>query len=250
MQGSSLEGSSLDQPYNEIDLRERLWRVFSEPVSSFAGVLDREGWRDWCVPVLAVCLVMLAGNYITLSIVADVEGTAVQEQMQGMSELQRQQFVQYVEMYREHGWIISPLVEPFFFMTLLGLVLLIFTRFLFNREMTLRQALIVKAYASLIVIPETLVRTGLILALGTATVSMGPGVLLSDAMAASFLGKVLSGINVFDLWQVWVVATGLHVLANVPLKRAVITLGVLWGLWIVGGVVVEIAGMSLAPAAG
>lgn len=249
MQGSSLEGSTLSQPYAEIELRERLWGVLTTPVSSFAAVLNREGWRDWCIPVLVVCLVMMGGNYLTLSVVADVETPAVRQQLQDMSELQRQQFVQYMEIYRAHGWATMPLVGQFFFLALVGLVLLIFGRFLFNGDLSLRQALIVKAYASLVMVPEAIVRTGLILVLGKASVYTGLGILVTDGMAATFWGKVLIGINFFDLWQVWVVSIGLHVLADVPFKRTVVVLGVFWGMWIVGGAAVEVAGniIELAP---
>tara|TARA_Y100000588_G_scaffold149053_1_gene163091 strand:- start:41 stop:793 length:753 start_codon:yes stop_codon:yes gene_type:complete len=250
MQGSSLEGSTLSQPYEEMELRDRLWGVFTAPLGSFAAVLGREDWRDWCVPVLIACLMIMGGNYLTLAVVADMESPAVQEQLRDMSEVQQQQFLQFMEVYRAHGWAIIPLVEQSFYLALIGLVVLVFARFLFMGDMSLRQAFIVKGYASLVMAPEAIVRTGLILFMGKASVQLGPGILVSQEAAETFWGKVLMGINVFDLWQIWVIAVGMHVLANVAFKRTVVVLGMFWGMWIVGRAALEVAGSIMEAAPG
>ena len=54
----------------------------------------------------------------------------------------------------------------------------------------------------------------------------------------------------FDLWQIWVIAVGMHVLANVAFKRTVVVLGMFWGMWIVGRAALEVAGSIMEAAPG
>ena len=108
-----------------------------------------------------------------------------------------------------------------------------------------RQMLVAKAYASLVLIPEWLVRTLLMRARGTPQVHTGPGVFVGEEMAGGFFGRLLLGINLFDLWQLWILGVGVAVMARAPEKKVLAGLLILWLLWISFGAAIE--GMAPRP---
>lgn len=232
----------------DLTLPQRLLCVFYAPRASFEAVVERENSHDWLVPVLIACAVGLAAHQLTLDIVADLEAPAVQEQMEQMSEEEREQYVQGVQVLRTHGWMMVP-IGLFISLVVVSVVVLMVARFLFNAEVTYRQMLVVKGYASLIAIPEWIVRTPLMLVGGSAEVHTGLGAFVPEAMAGTFAGRLLSAVNFFDVWQLWVMGVGLSVMTGVSTKKALITLLVLWGLWIAGGAAVESAASGMGPGA-
>jgi len=228
----------------EMNLQTRLLRVFHDPGRSFSAIVGRESANDWLLPVLLACLVGMAAHFLTVDLVADLESPAAREQMAEMSEAEREQYVQGMQMLRQHGWMMVP-IGMFFSLVVVAGVLLIFTRYLFDGEVSYRQMLAIKGYASMVLIPEWIVRTPLILAQETADVHTGPGAFVPAEMANSFFGKLLIGINLFDLWQIWIMGIGIAVMSRASAKKATLMLLILWALWIIGGAAVEstVAGM-------
>ena len=200
----------------EMNLQTRLLRVFHDPGRSFSAIVGRESANDWLLPVLLASLVGVGAYFLTVDLVVDLESPAAREQMAEMSEAEREQYVQGIQTY---GWMQMP-VMMFFSLAVVSGVLLMFTRYLFDKEVSYRQMLVVKGYASMVLIPEWIVRTPLILIQETADVYTGPGVFVPAEMANSFFGKMLIGINLFDLWQIWIMGIGIAVMSRAPVKKA------------------------------
>ncbi|MBT4499909.1 MAG: hypothetical protein HOC74_19430 [Gemmatimonadetes bacterium] len=228
----------------EMNLQTRLLRVFHDPGRSFSAIVGRESANDWLLPVLLASLVGVGAYFLTVDLVVDLESPAAREQMAEMSEAEREQYVQGIQTY---GWMQMP-VMMFFSLAVVSGVLLMFTRYLFDKEVSYRQMLVVKGYASMVLIPEWIVRTPLILIQETADVYTGPGVFVPAEMANSFFGKMLIGINLFDLWQIWIMGIGIAVMSRAPVKKATLLLLILWGLWIMGGAAVESMASGMPPA--
>jgi hypothetical protein len=232
----------------ELSLFARLVRVFYAPAQSFAAVLGRETAHDWLLPVLLTCLVGLAAHHLTLDIVANAEAPQIRRQLEQMDQERRQQYERSVEMLRAQGWAMIP-VGLFTSLVVVGGLLMVLARWPFGAEVGFRQMLVVKGYATLVVAVEWLARTALILATGNPLVHTGLGAFVPQAMEQTFAGKVLIGVNFFDLWQIGVLGIGLGTMASVPAKRAFFALLALWLLWLMGGAAVEVATQGMAPAA-
>ncbi|MFT5085715.1 MAG: hypothetical protein ACI906_000286 [Candidatus Latescibacterota bacterium] len=237
--GDKMEGSGFAA--KEASWLERFQRVFYAPKTSFTAVVGRESAWDWLLPITFTCLVALAAHYVTVDVAGSLDTPAVQERLDGLDEAQRQQYTRSVEMLRTQGLTMIP-VGLFTSLVIVGGLLMAVARFIFHVELSFRQALIIKAYATLVVAPEWLVRAVLILAADSPFVYTGPGVFVGDAASATFFGRVLLGINFFDIWQVWIMGAGLAVLGGIGIKRATWALGVLWLLWLLGGSGLELLG--------
>jgi len=244
MTGFTSGGPSFAQ--EDLSLLARLLRVFYDPRRSFAAVAGRESAHDWLLPVLLACAVGLVAHQLTLDLQADLESPEVQEQMENMSEEEREQYAQGMQMLRTYGWMMVPL-GLFTSLVVVAVVALLLVRNLFDADATFRQMLVVKAYASMVLVPEWVVRTLLMLARGSTDVHTGPGAFVPEEMARTFTGRLLIAVNLFDLWQIWVIGIGIAVLAGASHKKAVLSLLVLWLLWIAGGAIAE--GAAPAPPA-
>ena len=238
MQGYDPQRPSFASGFEAGDLRERLVALFHAPGASFAAVVQRETWQDWLVPVVLVSVVGLLSHFITLPVIADLEAPAVQEQLQRMDEEERKRYVESMELMRTQGWIMVP-IGTFTSLVIVAGVMLALARAVFRSEATFQQMLVVKGYASVVVGVEWIVRTLLILVEGTSLVHTGLGVFVSEEMARTFAGRVLIGVNFFDLWQVYILGVGIAVMGAVPIRKAVYSVLVLWGIWVVGGAAVE-----------
>lgn len=80
---------------------QRMVNVFSAPQSSFAAVLGRESALDWLLPVAVTCLVGLGCHYLTIDTVSSLDAPAVQEKLINMSEEERAQYEQSVQIDRK-----------------------------------------------------------------------------------------------------------------------------------------------------
>ena len=221
----------------DLSLFARIQRVFYAPSTAFAAVRGQESAHDWLLPVLLVCAVGVGSYNLTL----DVGAPDVQE-LEGLDEAERQQ----AEALQAHGWMVVP-VGLFFSLVVVGGVLLMLARSVFQAEVSYRQMLVVKAYALLVVAIEWVVRVVLVLATGDLGAHLGLGLFLSEEAAATFGGRILTALNPFDLWQIGIMGIGLSVLADAPVRRATLSLGLLWLIWVFGGVFIEVISQSVPP---
>ena len=227
-------------------LFERLQLVFYAPHTAFLEVRGRETAHDWLLPTLLVCMVGLAAHHMTIDTVTDLQNPAVQRHLEGMDEEGRQRYEQSAAMLRAHGWMQIP-VGVFTSLVVVGWVLMAMARSLFQVEVNYRQVLVVKAYAALVVAAEWILQSVLVWSTGDPTLHLGLGILLSDEVAASFVGRVLMAANPFDVWQIAIMAIGLSAMLDVPKEKATIAILLLWMFWLVGGVGVETMSRNMLP---
>ena len=232
-----MQNTSFTAGYEELTLQDRLMRIFYAPKSSYEAIRENPTTNDWMVPVLLMCLVGIGANYMTLSVTSDPGLPAMQDELRKLSEENMDKVIENLENYREHGWIGQPLVNSFSTVVLVGLVLFGLGRWVFRADVSLRQMLLLKAYANVIAVVEIIVRTPLMLINQQPMVRLGPGAFVGDEMAKSFFGKLLIGANIFDIWQAIVIGIGLGVMVQVPPKRTIATVLVLWGIWIMMGAI-------------
>ena len=236
--------------YENLSLGDRLARVVYAPRTSFEAVRDGPTSQDWLLPVLLMSLVWIGSNYATLSVTADPGLPAMQERLNGLPEEQRQQALQNLETWREHGWMTLPLVNGFSTVVCVGLAMLAVGRWALRADVSLRQMLTLKGYAAVIVAIEKVVSTPLMLIAQKPFIHLGPGAFVGKEAAGTFMGKLLIGVNLFDLWQVFVIGTGLSVMAQVPVRRAQAVVLFLLVFWLAMGAAVPEPPGPFPPEAG
>jgi hypothetical protein len=244
MQGPTLE-DAVDE-YGEMGMMERLQRLFYSPMVSFVSVRQRCEWPDWMIPSLAVCLAGLLYYYATAPVVLNPETPAIQQQMEQLSEEQRQQMLNNMQLMREQGWMMVVTGTLTSLMLVSG-ALFILARSVFRAEVSFTHMLVIKGYASVAIMMEWLVRIPLTLASGVSMVPLGPGIFLPDEAAGSWIANLLIGINIFDMWQVALMAIGLAVFGRIPFKRALWGVLGLWLMWVTSSATMATIAYQMAP---
>lgn len=63
---------------------------------------------------------------------------------------------------------------------------------------------------------------------GGASVSVGPARAFDPDTASTLLVGTLVRLDLFTLWVTWLIAVGIHVVAKVPMGKALIAAGIVW----------------------
>lgn len=214
----------------------RILRLFHAPRRAYEPIADGGNWPDWVLPVALVALFWAGHNLAGLDVVAP-DPPAAMAGWEQLTEEQRELATRGLEVWRGHGWYSMPVISSFTSLALVALALLGISRWVLRVEVTLRQTLAVKAYASLVAIPQWILLTPLVRA-GNSTASpmtFSPATLLANGDTDVRLSQFLSALNVFDLWQAIVVGVGLAVMTQAPQKRAIAVVIILWVAWIALG---------------
>jgi hypothetical protein len=130
--------------------------------------------------------------------------------------------------------MVSTPITMFIMALIFGAIYLLIGRLVLGGELAYTQMLCIHAYTSLITILQLIVLTPLRQAKDEMIVALGPGLLLSDEMLETFVGKMISLVDIFMLWEIAVAAVGLSVLAKAPFGKALTPLLVLWVLYLIG----------------
>jgi hypothetical protein len=232
-----MENIPFSSDFEDLPLWERMKRIFHAPSSTFQAVRSDPGFHDWFLPTAVMVIVWVGTNWLTLDIITDPNLPAFREHVADLSSEDRQQVIAWMDMTREHGWISLPLVAGLAYLVMISLVLLAISRWVFRSDVTLRDMLVVKAYASLITAGEFCVKALLILLYNKSQVLLSPGAILSPEMQETLIGRILVGANLFDLWQACVMGIGVSVMIGMPHRRGMAVIAGLWGMIVVFGAV-------------
>lgn len=234
----------------ESALGERILRLFHAPRRAFEAVADGGSWADWVVPVALVAGFWSAHNLACLAIVAPEPPSGLPGWEQ-LTEAQREMAAKGLQVWRSHGWFSMPFATAFSSLALAALALLGVARWILRAEANLRQMLALKAYASLVEIPQWILLTPLVRAghAHASPLSFSAAALLpAEAMGGTF-GRFLSGLNLFDLWQMWLVGLGLAVMTGTRPRHATAVVLTLWLAWLALGSLLPALAPEAPPAA-
>lgn len=212
-----------------IGIAGRMIRALTAPGQTFSSVRERMTWQDWFTPTLVTVVAGIVAGMLALPEAMEAGSEMMQEE--GMTEEQRAAMEQ-IRAAAPAMTIVSVPIVSFLVLFFLGGVLLLLANPILGGEANYGQMLAVTAYASLVKVIQAIVTVPILLATGSLVV-FGPGLLLPEEMLATFAGRLLSGVDIFTLWQVLLMAVGIGVMAGCSTRKALFPLLILWALWIV-----------------
>jgi len=95
-----------------------------------------------------------------------------------------------------------------------------------------KSVLSVCSFSLLVKILEYIIKVPVILINNSAKVHIGPAAILPLDWEYSPLYNLFSKIDVFSIWIVILLIMGLAIVLDIPRKKTVITIGYLWGIWL------------------
>ena len=240
-------------PLEQTGMIDRMIAVFRSPRRAFEAVADGGRWTDWVLPVALGAGVWAAHNLATLSLAAPGEPAAI-EGWEQLDEREKEYTTTRNQQWRTHGWISSPLVARFSSLAAAALVLVGLARWVLRSEAGLRQMLAIKSYASVVCVPQWILLT-LLVRIGacpplvpfSSPAVFHAGFLLPDGAEASFAGRFLMGLNLFDLWQAVLLGIGMAVVTGSPRGRALAVVLVPWLIWTAMGALAAPGAVAVPP---
>lgn len=225
---------------DDVGLLGRMLRTFYAPAETFEAVQRRHSHMDWLVPVLLAAIVATGTQYMNLPIQQKMQAKAVAEMSAGKNMTDEQIAQQRAVMEKMSGFssvasLVGVPVVTFIMVFIFSGVLLLIARFGLGGDVSYGQMLAVEGYSMLISVPQNIILTPIREARETLMVTLGPGLLLGEEMGATFIGRVIGGIDIFQLWQIVVIAIGLSILARAAFGKTLGMLLAVWAVFLAGG---------------
>lgn len=225
----------------------RWFQVFYSPRKAFAGLETGRSSTEWMLTVILVMSVVLCAGIITLPVTLDTERALIETELQSYSGLSAdQQSIILREASKfDHRQLIGLLIMPAsvcFMFVAWSVVGKHCGELMYGKLLPYDKVLPIAGYASLVLVPETIVKISLVLLWGSFEPPIHPGVFLDDADPEALWSLFLPGVDFFGIWFLFLLGLGL---AQTFRGSAILTwlvLGLVWGMWIVIRRTIELLG--------
>jgi hypothetical protein len=229
-------------------LAARLANVFATPGEVFDEVkTSPPRAAHWVVPGLLSCLVGVISVWVLFSQddlrqqMMEQQAKAMEKKLEQLPPAERERARQTMSAFTGSTLVKAVAAGGAVFVAfaqvlVVGTVLWLLGKSLFQADATYLKALEVSGLASMISVLGGIVSLLLVLITGRLTANLGPGLLLREFDANRISHLALAALNCMTLWYVAVLALGLARLSGVSWGRASAVLLVLWALYHAGSV--------------
>lgn len=226
----------------------RRWlRVFYSPEKAFTDLETEQSASESILILIVIMSVVLFAGIITLPVALDTERQLIETELSSYSNLStvQQSIILREASKLDHRQLVGLLIMP----ASVCLMLVAWSvvgkhsgELIFGKLLPYKKVLPITSYASLVLVPETVVKTTLVLLWGKLDPSLHPGVFLDDADLETLPGMFLTGVDFFGIWFLYLLGLGLARTFRGSVKLTWFMLGFVWCMWIVIRRTMEILG--------
>lgn len=222
--------SSIPQEEKTLGGVSKIINIFFEPKKVFESLIIKP---TWLVPFIIVSLLGMSFYYFAYPMIMSEQIAKIEAN----DKIPTEQKEAIIEKIQGSGhppvWQlgITP-IGVLFYLAIASAVLFFVFNVLLGGDSTFRRVFSIYCYSALVGIPATIVKLPLTLAKKSADVQTSLALLLSPDVKESFLYKILSGFDIFVIWQVILVSIGMAVIYRFTPKKSYTTVFVLWIIWI------------------
>lgn len=225
----------------------RWLQVFYRPGKAFADLETGPSTSEWMLVLILVMSVVLCAGIVTLPVALETERALIETEFQSYSDLSANQksIILSEAVKFDHRQLIGLLIMP------ASVCFMVFAwsfvgkhcgELIFGKLLPYGKVLPIAGYASLVLVPETIVKTSLVLLSGSLDPPIHPGVFLDDADPETLWSLFLPGVDFFGIWFLFLLGLGLSQTFRGSAKLTWLALVLVWGMWIVICRTVELLG--------
>ena len=218
----------MDCTSHSFEYIKRISQVFYKPIQTFRVLAENCGKVDWLLPTVILAVLSLSCSWFIRPIVESTRDAIIESQLHQLPVEQKESVLDIQKTARVIGFLLLPIL-CFLSLFAVGAVLFGLNKLLSGMA-SYEQVIAIYAYSSLIDVVRLLVITPIIISENSLDVHIGFDSLLSEQASRTFIGHVVSKIDIFDVWQVLVISMGLAVVGQISNRR---TLGTILGLWFI-----------------
>lgn len=236
----------------ELSFTDKVTGIFTEPSKVFEYIkISSPKTTDWFIPVLLLALITIFSNYIITSIpdiraeldafqrkaTEEAFDKAVKEGR--MTEEEKEERMEQIEKMKASPaakifQYASIAVMMFVILFLLSAIYYAVWVFLLKGQGSYQHALSVYGLASFISILEVIIMTILSIVMVKFVTGIHPAAFL-DIERGTTLSYVLSKINPFTFWWLYVIGSGLGKIFSVSKNKSLIAIFILWLIYAIAG---------------
>lgn len=215
----------------------RWLQVFYRPGKAFADLETKPSSAEWMLVLVLVMSVVLCAGIVTLPVALDTERALIETEFQSYSDLSavQQSIILREAVQFDHRQLIGLLVLPAsvcFMVAAWSVVGKHCGELIFGKLLPYSRVLPITGFASLVLVPETIVKTSLVLLSGSLDPPIHPGVFLGDADPETLWSLFLPCVDLFGIWFLFLLGLGLAQTFRGSAKLTWLVLGLVWGMWI------------------
>ena len=216
----------------------RWLQVFYRPGKAFEDLETGQSTAEWMLVLILVMSVVLCAGIVTLPVALDRERALIETEFQSYSDLSadQQSVILREAVQFDHRQLFGLFVLPVsvcFMVAAWSVVGKHCGELIFGKPLPYGKVVPIAVYASLVLVPETIVKTSLVLLSGSLDPPIHPGVFLDDADPETLWSLFLPGVDFFGIWFVFLLGLGLAQTFQGSVRLTWIALGLVWGMWIV-----------------
>lgn len=219
------------------DYPRRWLGVYCKPRKAFSILETDRSAKEWILILIVTMTVVLSAGIVTLPIALDTERALIEAELQSYSNLSTvQQSIILREATRFDlrqfvGLLIMPVSVCFMFgaWSVVGKHC---GELIYGKPLPYARILPVTGYASLVLLPETIVKTMLVVISGSLDPPVHPGVFLGDADPETLWSLFLPGVDFFGIWFLFLLGLGLAQTFRGSARLTWLALGLIWCIWI------------------
>ncbi|MXZ75840.1 MAG: hypothetical protein F4207_10320 [Gemmatimonadetes bacterium] len=216
----------------------RWLQVFYRPGKAFADLESEPASAEWMLMLVLVMSVVLCAGIVTLPVAMDREKALFETEFQSYSDLSadQQSVILREAVQFDHRQLIGLFVLPAsvcFMVAAWSVVGKHCGELIFGKPLPYGKVVPITVYASLVLVPETIVKTSLVLLTGSLDPPIHPGVFLGDADPETLWSLFLPGVDFFGVWFLFLLGLGLAQTFRGSARLTRLALGLMWGMWIV-----------------
>ena len=225
----------------------RWLQVFYRPEKAFADLESGQSTAEWMSVLILVMSVVLCAGIVTLPVALNAERALIETEFQSYSDLSADQHTLILReaVQFDHRQLIGLLIMP------ASVCFMVFAwsvvgkncgELIFGKPLPYGKVIPITGYASLVLVPETIVKTLLVLLSGSLDPPIHPGLFLDDADPETLWRLFLPGVDFFGVWFLFLLGLGLARTFRGSATLAWLVLGLVWGIWIVIRRTIELLG--------
>ena len=215
----------------------KLLNVLLEPRDVFTLLHERKHWQDALLPILITAVVGLVSMVVLKDLLVEVQLVQTEKYIMYNSKIPDDQKEEILNDSMEKiqnpstsmtviGYSSSALSTPGRIL-LMSLIVLMIGNFFFGGKSSYGNVLVMTSYTYMIAVLESLVKVPLMITQWRMDIQTGLG-LLGIGEPGEFIYNFLSGMDLFSLWRIILLAVGMSVLYRRDAKPFLIALMIYW----------------------
>lgn len=220
------------QVSSNMNVFQKIVGVFFEPKNTFTAIDQKP---DWIAPLLVIIVLTLVFTMLTMPITLpdQMEKQRVKYEERGMSDEQIDQAMSAGESIGKIAAPISVVIGVPIVLLFFALIFWFVGNVVLGGQTTYIKMFSVYIYASLIGMLGLALKSLVIMLRESADVHFSLALLLNPEESETLLFKVLNSFDLFAIWQYAVLAIGFAVIYKFTIKKAGITMAVLFLITVV-----------------